>query len=278
MFAVGKIRIIQTADLPKRFDSLVRFWDLAATENAGDYTVGVLVGKIRDKTTGEDRFTVLDVHRGQWAGDRTIEEMVVTSNLDRARYGEAVRVGIERQPGGAGKWATEQFLKRLRQFRVFSVAPNGSKVVRAEPLANAIGFGEVSSVDGPWLPTLLDEMEGFPGGRHDDQVDSLSGSFNALAGAESSESKGMVLPKLTSTRDPSSWDIPKCLTPGCNRPAFGIGNSVGYCCSHCFEASEWQETCETHDCSCALEFTKWWAKNSPNDSDKRTNSTFRFRR
>jgi len=68
MIAVNKIKIIQPAELPKRFDSLVRFWDLAATENAGDYTVGVLVGKIRDKTTGEDRFVVLDVHRGQWAG------------------------------------------------------------------------------------------------------------------------------------------------------------------------------------------------------------------
>jgi len=204
--------------------------------------------------------------------------MSVTSIFDRTRYGDAVRIGIERQPGGAGKWATEQFLKRLRQFRVFSVSPQGSKSVRAEPLANAIGFGEVSSVDGPWLPTLLDEMEGFPHGRHDDQVDAIAGAFNSLSGAESSETKGMVLPKLTSTRDPASWDLPKCLHPECKRPAFGIGDAKEYCCTCCRTAHEWDEPLDKHEPECAQAYTVWWAKNSPVDDDRQRLPVGRVRR
>ena len=35
-------------------------------------------------------------------------------------------------------------------------------------------------VRGPWINDFLDEAEAFPGGSHDDQVDSASGAFEML--------------------------------------------------------------------------------------------------
>ena len=40
--------------------------------------------------------------------------------------------------------------------------------------------GNVKLLRGPWNEAFLDEVSVFPNGSHDDQVDALSGAFDAL--------------------------------------------------------------------------------------------------
>jgi len=57
----------------------------------------------------------------------------------------------------------------------------GSKEVRANPLSAAAEAGNVKLVRGPWISDFLSELETFPFGAHDDQVDAASGAFEKLA-------------------------------------------------------------------------------------------------
>jgi predicted phage terminase large subunit-like protein len=45
--------------------------------------------------------------------------------------------------------------------------------------------GNVKLVRGPWCAAWLDEITAFPGGSHDDQVDSMSGAYAALVQSSS---------------------------------------------------------------------------------------------
>lgn len=51
----------------------------------------------------------------------------------------------------------------------------------ATPVSSSAEAGNVKLVTGPWINGFLDEAEAFPEGRHKDQVDAVSGAFNALA-------------------------------------------------------------------------------------------------
>jgi predicted phage terminase large subunit-like protein len=178
LFKLGKLKTIDWSDVPSKLDAVVRFWDLASTEGGGCFTVGCLMGMLKEGF--QERFYILDVWRGQWSGDQVIDQMIARGLADEMRYGKSVRLGFESQPAGAGKYVTEQMTKRLRMFRVFSARPSGSKEIRAEPLATSISYGEVSIVDGTWNSAFIAELESFPSGRYSDQVDAASGAFSAL--------------------------------------------------------------------------------------------------
>jgi predicted phage terminase large subunit-like protein len=54
-------------------------------------------------------------------------------------------------------------------------------MTRAMPLAAQCEARNVKLVRGAWNAALLDELTVFPQGKHDDQVDALSGAFAKLA-------------------------------------------------------------------------------------------------
>lgn len=56
----------------------------------------------------------------------------------------------------------------------------GSKVDRARPLSAVAEAGELRLRRAPWNGPFLDELCAFPFGRHDDQVDALSGASSQL--------------------------------------------------------------------------------------------------
>jgi predicted phage terminase large subunit-like protein len=56
----------------------------------------------------------------------------------------------------------------------------GKKEVRAAPFASQAEAGNVVLVAGPWNEAFLSEVEVFPAGRHDDQVDAAAGAFDQL--------------------------------------------------------------------------------------------------
>lgn len=151
----------------------VRRWDLAATEEGGDWTVGVLMGKRAD-----GRFVVGDVRRGRWASSDVRQEIRVAAGTDP----DGTRIVVPQDPGQAGKDQAEQLVAMLAGFAVATERETGSKEVRAAGYAAQQQAGNVTLVEGDWNGAFTLEHTGFPKGTHDDQVDAAAGAFNALVG------------------------------------------------------------------------------------------------
>jgi predicted phage terminase large subunit-like protein len=158
----------------------VRAWDLAATpknEEAArdpDYTVGVLIGKAADRTV-----YVLDVRRLRGTPQQVQALVRHTAEAD----GRGVAVLLEQEPGSSGVAVIDHYRRVVLNGKcaVHSERPTGNKADRAQPMAAQAEAGFVKLVRGPWNRDFLDELEVFPFGRHDDQVDAASAGFNKLA-------------------------------------------------------------------------------------------------
>ena len=166
---------------PFAFDSLVRAWDFAGTEDDGDWTAGVLIGQ-RDLD-----LYVIDVVRGQWGSGTRDERVFATACEDEERYGGKVQVWFPQDPGQAGKGQAEGLALKLRGYRVKYEPVSGDKATRADPLAAACWAGwkagtekRVKVVRGPWNRAFIDELCTFPNGKHDDQVDAAALAFVKL--------------------------------------------------------------------------------------------------
>lgn len=70
---------------------------------------------------------------------------------------------------------------RLANTAIRLIVPEGDKVSRARPLQTRAKQGKVKLVRGTWNQTFIQEALAFPGGTHDDQVDTASGGLVMLA-------------------------------------------------------------------------------------------------
>lgn len=151
----------------------VRYWDKAATVpkygSDPDYTVGVLLGYVRGV------YYIVDVKRVR-EPPAQIEALIrQTAELD----GLKVRVFMEQEPGSAGVEAISHYSRNVLQgFTFRGVKTTGSKSERAAPVSSAAEAGNIKILRCSWTGDFLDELEAFPVGAHDDQVDALSGAFS----------------------------------------------------------------------------------------------------
>ena len=150
----------------------VRYWDKAGTENDGDFTAGVLLA-----VDGDGVYYVCDVARGQWSALQRERVIRQTAEMD----GTAVPVWVEQEPGSGGKESAAATIRALAGWTVRAERVTGDKMTRAMPLAAQCEARNVKLVRGAWNAALLDELTVFPQGKHDDQVDALSGAFAKLA-------------------------------------------------------------------------------------------------
>lgn len=153
----------------------VRYWDKAGTTGGGDYSAGVLIAKDDDGV-----YYVEDVVHGQWsalARERIIRQ---TAELDRANRGH-VTIYVEQEPGSGGKESAEATVRNLAGFVVHAERVTGDKVTRAKQFSAQCEARNVKVMNAPWASSYLAELESFPDGAHDDQVDGSSGAFNKLA-------------------------------------------------------------------------------------------------
>lgn len=157
----------------------VRWWDKAATESGGDYTVGVLMAE------NNGVYYVEDVVRGQWASGERDRIIRATAERDALTYKSSVIYGSEQEPGSGGKDQAAAFVRLLAGFPVETKPATGSKEVRADPLASQAQAGNLKVKRAPWSSAFITEMLEFPSGAHDDQVDAASGAFNKLASEQS---------------------------------------------------------------------------------------------
>lgn len=155
----------------------VRRWDMAATEakpgKDPDWTVGVKMGLSRQRI-----LYIADIRRMRGTPNSTEQLVKQTAILD----GKAVPIRMEQEPGSSGVKAIDDYARRVLLGYDFKGLPStGNKEVRANPLSSQAQAGNVKLVRGPWINAFLDEVELFPKGAHDDQVDAASGALADLS-------------------------------------------------------------------------------------------------
>lgn len=153
----------------------VRYWDRAATEPSHtnpdpDWTVGL---KMR---ACDGRYAILDVVR--FRGRPAMVEKSI-KNIAKQDGPETTHV-LEGDPGSAGVAEVDYLIKALAGHDVRTVKATKSKAVRARPASAQAEAGNIDVLRAPWNEDLFAELEGFPAGAHDDQVDTLSGAINYL--------------------------------------------------------------------------------------------------
>lgn len=85
----------------------------------------------------------------------------------------------------------QDFLKdpQLANVTILDVTPKGDKVTRARPLQSRARNGHVKFVKAPWNKTAIRQIVGFPRGKHDDIVDTISGGLQMIAEGAGSKKK-----------------------------------------------------------------------------------------
>ena len=155
----------------------VRFWDLAATEakkgKDPDFTAGAFV------VEKNGLYWIVDIRRTR-TSPLGVENLVKqTAETDSKK----VHIWMEQEPGSSGVNNIDHYRRNvLKGYTFRGVLATGSKELRAYPLSAAAEAGNVFLVKGAWNKDFLDEVDVFGTGaaEHDDQVDGVSGAFEAL--------------------------------------------------------------------------------------------------
>lgn len=160
---------------PKPSSRRLRYWDLAATEPKAGADPDWTVGTLWDENEGD--YFICDVVRFRGSPQDVDARLKATAGAD----GVETAIWIEQEGGASGKIAATHLRRLLAGYDVNFDRPTGDKVVRSNPMASASEGGLIKLVAGPWVPAWLTEAEMFPGGSHDDQIDSADGGYGKIA-------------------------------------------------------------------------------------------------
>jgi len=179
MFKRGWFEIVDSAPTYRR---KVRFWDMAASDeekakkrnksNEPDYTVGLLMSE------AAGIYYIEDIIRVRKRPAETEQLQKITSVTD----GHNVAIREEQEPGSSGITTIDMKARNIFVgFNYQGIRSTGSKILRAQGFSAAAERGQVKIVRGcRHIEEFFNELESFPGGLHDDMVDSASGSFSEL--------------------------------------------------------------------------------------------------
>lgn len=146
-------------------------WDLAATDGAGDYTVGAKLGRGADGV-----FYIIDIQRGQWESGYRDQIIRQTAELDGR-----CTIRIPQDPGAAGKSEAQRLATMLAGFEIKKVPVTGNKLTRTIGFASQVNVGNVKILEKYWYTGLRERLNAFPAkGVPDDEVDALADAFNEL--------------------------------------------------------------------------------------------------
>lgn len=179
----------------------VRSWDLAASENKGDYTVGSLIAR-ETGTPGatSNNFLVHQV-RERLSPTRMEQVILQTAQLD----GPDVPIALEQEPGASGKAYAEYLATTLLKGYTVDITPaQADKFLKAQPVLAAIENKRFKTIAGGWVEVSRRELEDFPAGQHDDIIDSWAVGYNYLNKTQPTggvvwgrSSQGLIIPKST---------------------------------------------------------------------------------
>lgn len=154
----------------------VRAWDQAGTKKTAknpnpDWTAGAKMGR-----TPGGQYVVAHMERFQEnpsAVDRRIKN---TASSD----GKETMIRLAQDPGQAGKSQARSQISMLSGYNVKAKPVTGDKETRAKPFSAQCEAGNVLVVRGSWNEGFFRELENFPEGENDDQVDAVSDAFDEL--------------------------------------------------------------------------------------------------
>ena len=133
----------------------VRAWDLAGSED-GDWTVGVLMGRTREK-----RIVVGHVRRLRGRPEIVMDAIKEQARADTVK----VKIVLPVDPGQAGKAQQTYFTKELSGYRLDFSPESGDKETRAEPFAAQVNGHQVEMMVGDWNAAYKEELRSFPNGK-----------------------------------------------------------------------------------------------------------------
>ena len=165
----------EIVDVAPSGGEVIRYWDRAATEPSAhnpdpDWTAGVKIRKV-----GGIYYVEHVAHKR--LTPHGVENLVENT---ASQDGHECQIGIEQDPGQAGKADGANYVRLLAGYNVRLYPVSTKKEVRAKAFSAQAEAGNVKLVRGPWNEAYLAELSMFPNGTHDDQVDGSSGAFNAL--------------------------------------------------------------------------------------------------
>jgi predicted phage terminase large subunit-like protein len=157
-------------------------WDTAMTSSElCDYSVGTVwhvQGRGRKKN-------LVDVVRGRFEYPELVTQAVA---LYRKWKFEGFTTHLVIEDKGSGS-SLIQSLKAERIYSHYKPKLDGDKVMRLTAQAAEFHAGTIHlREDTPWVGDLVAELLGFPGVRHDDQVDSISQALACMQWVESHRS------------------------------------------------------------------------------------------
>jgi predicted phage terminase large subunit-like protein len=179
LFKRDQIKLIARTLLPPMI-ARVRRWDLAATEDAGDFTAGLRLEKDSQK-----RYFITSLKHGQWAPGPRDQIIKQTARED----GPYITQGFPIDPAAAGKQVAREFVQKLDGISPVILQPeSGDKMLRATMPASAAGNGFLYIVDEPWAEIVINELcAAGDGAEFMDIVDALSGAYAYLSPIEDDE-------------------------------------------------------------------------------------------
>jgi predicted phage terminase large subunit-like protein len=165
-----------TIDAPPAGMTVKRGWDLAGTKktpsNDPSWTCGTKMGRTMD-----GRYCVLD-HVYLQGSPQEVERLLVhTAQAD----GVACEQWLPMDPGQASRTQALYYAKQLAGYQVRFSPESGDKVTRFGPFSSQAEVGNVAMLRGAWNDRWTSSLEAFPEAPHDDDADSTSRAFNALA-------------------------------------------------------------------------------------------------
>lgn len=167
----------EVIDAPPAGTRWVRGWDLAATPKTDanpdpDATSGTKIGIMPD-----GRY-VVGHHVKDWQAPHGVRTLIKNT---ATQDGQETTISLPQDPGQAGKDQKGNLATHLTGFNVRFSPESGDKVTRFSPFSAQAEAGNVAVVRGEWNEAWFSALEGFPEAKHDDDADSTSRAFNALA-------------------------------------------------------------------------------------------------
>ncbi len=174
----------QIVDEIPKLDRSCRSWDLAASKDKKNaQTAGVDMGYKQVGPEQEDRqYFITDIVADWWESgkrDKEIKQVAVTD-------GKTKKVLVEQEPGSGGKIQAEAIVRQLDGWpcKIIVAGSEGSKQMRADPMASAAFVGKVFLKRAPWNAEFLEQVRRFPGGKPIDMIDAAAQGYNYLAGTQ----------------------------------------------------------------------------------------------
>jgi len=174
-----KIKRIDLADVPDDIE-WVRGIDPAIGNGAtADFTACALMAARFDEVGNIIEFYLIDMtkFRGAYAKRKTSMEAML--KLDH-ELNHVNRAGIEGVSGFHAVFA-ETRTNFAGTIRIEEKNFRGDKVMRGQPWFNLIEAGRFHMVKAPWNADFINELQRFPSGKHDDQIDAVSIAREVLA-------------------------------------------------------------------------------------------------